>query len=85
MQKDRLFDLPLGTKTVVRQVLGKGASFEMIWRELTTQRWERRATKGKSPLRLAPFGFRISWQFVSISPIMLKISSSFAKPPKLNR
>ena len=42
--------LPSGIKTVVRHVFGKGASFIMIWRELTIQQWDIKDTTGKNPL-----------------------------------
>ena len=73
--------LPLGIKTLDRHVFGKGASFIMIWRELTMQQWDIKDTTGKNPLALAPLGRLISWPFVSIIPHILNTSSSVTNPP----
>ena len=73
--------LPSGIKTVVRQVFGKGASFIMIWRELTIQQWDIKDTTGKNPLALNPLARLISWPFVSIIPHILNTSSSVINPP----
>ena len=73
--------LPSGIKTVDRHVFGKGASFIMIWRELTIQQWDIKDTTGKNPLALNPLARLISWPFVSIMPHILNTSSSVINPP----
>ena len=73
--------LPSGIRTVDRHVFGKGASFIIIWRELTIQQWDIKDTTGKNPLALNPLARLISWPFVSIIPHILNTSSSVINPP----